>query len=69
MNTPENRKAYMANLKLEVSNNNKNLQANKTQLATNQYIKNTGQEVLGVSTFANTNSNTNSNTNTKRHKK
>jgi hypothetical protein len=63
MNSSEYRKAYMANLKLEVSNNDKNLQANKTQLSTNQYIQNTGQQVLGVSTFSNTNSNT------KKHKK
>ena len=69
MNTPEYRKAYMANLKLEVSNNNKNLQANKTQLSTNQYIKNTGQQVLGVSTFDNSNTNTNTSSNPKRHKK
>jgi hypothetical protein len=51
MNTPEYRKAYMANLKLEASTNNKNLLANKGNISTNQYIQNTGQQVLGISTF------------------
>jgi hypothetical protein len=51
MNTPAYRKAYMANLKLEISNNNKNAVANKAQPANNQFIQNTGQPILGVSTF------------------
>ena len=51
MNNPEYKKAYMANLKLEISNNNKNAVANKTQPANNQFIQNTGQQILGVSTF------------------
>jgi len=51
MNTPQYRKAYLDNLKLEMSNNNKNLAANKGNPATQQYIQNTGQQILGVSTF------------------
>lgn len=51
MNTPAYKKAYMANLKLEISNNNKNAVANKAQPANNQFIQNTGQPILGVSTF------------------
>jgi len=51
MNTPEYRKAYLKNLNLEISNNNKNLAANKGNPAANQYIQNTGQQILGVSTF------------------
>jgi triphosphoribosyl-dephospho-CoA synthetase len=50
MNTPEYRKAYLANLKLEVSNNNKNLLANKGNPALNQYVQNGGQ-VVGASTL------------------
>ena len=51
MNTPEYRKAYMANLKMEASNNQRNLMANKGSPSTQQYIQNTGHQVLGVSTF------------------
>jgi hypothetical protein len=51
MNTPAYKKAYMANLKLEISNNNKNAVAYKAQPANNQFIQNTGQQILGVSTF------------------
>ena len=51
MNTPAYKKAYMANLKLEISNNNKNAVANKAQPANNQFIQNTAQQILGVSTF------------------
>jgi hypothetical protein len=51
MNTPQYRKQYLNNLKLEISNNNKNLSANKNQPSTSQYIQNTNQSVLGVSTF------------------
>jgi hypothetical protein len=51
MNTPEYRKLYLANLKLEVANNNKNLVANKGSPSVNQYIQNTGQPILGVPTF------------------
>ena len=50
MNTPEYRKAYLANLKLEISNNNKNLSANKGNPALNQYVQNGGQ-VVGASTL------------------
>ncbi len=50
MNTPEYRKAYMANLKVAASNNNKNLTANKATPAAQQYMKNTGQTILGVPT-------------------
>jgi len=45
MNKLEYKKAYLANLKLEVSNNNKNLLANKGNSALNQYIQNGGQLV------------------------
>jgi len=51
MHTSEYRKAYLANLKLEAANNNKNYMANKGQPAANQYIQQTGQPILGVSTF------------------
>jgi hypothetical protein len=55
MNTPEYRKAHMANLKLEIKNNTKNLVANKGNPSVQQYIQNSGQQVLGVSTFTPTN--------------
>jgi hypothetical protein len=51
MNTPQYRKQYLNNLKTEIANNNKNLSANRNQPATSQYIQNTNQPVLGVSTF------------------
>ena len=54
MNTPAYKKAYLQNLKLEVTNNNKNFTANIGNSTVNQYIKNTGQQVLGVSTFQST---------------
>ena len=40
MNSPQYRKAYMANLKLETSNNAKNLRANVGAPALTQYIQN-----------------------------
>ena len=46
MNTPEYKKAYMANLALSSSNNNKNLIANKRNPSLNQYIQNSGNQVL-----------------------
>lgn len=51
MNTPEYRKAYLKNLQLQISNNDKNLKANKGNPSAQQYIQNTGQQILGVSTF------------------
>jgi hypothetical protein len=51
MNTAEYRKAYMANLKLETANNNKNLVANKGSPTSHQYIQNSGKPLLGISTF------------------
>ena len=51
MNTPQYKKAYLQNLKVEVANNNKNLKANQGNPAVNQYIQNTGQQVLDISTF------------------
>jgi len=51
MNTPEYRKAYLENLKLQISNDNKNLLANKGNPAAQQYIQNTVQQILGISTF------------------
>lgn len=53
MNTPEYKKAYIANLNLQIKNDKKNLEANKNQPATQQYIQNTGQTILGVSSFNN----------------
>ena len=47
MNTPEYRKAYMANLALSSSNNHKNLVANKGTPSLNQYVQNSGNQVLG----------------------
>ena len=53
MNTPEYKKAYLANLKLEIANNKKHLMANKGDInpATQQYIQNTGKTILGLPTF------------------
>jgi len=51
MNTTEYRKAYLANLNLQISNNNNNLAANKGSPASQQYIQNSGKQILGVSTF------------------
>jgi hypothetical protein len=47
MNTPGYKKAYMANLQTTINNNNKNLV--KGNPSAQQYIKNTGQQVLGIS--------------------
>jgi len=47
MNTPEYRKAYIANLALSSSNNHKNLVANKGSPSLNQYVQNSGNQVLG----------------------
>lgn len=51
MNATEYRKAYLENLKLQTLNNNKNLAANNGNPAAQQYMQNTGQQILGVSTF------------------
>lgn len=53
MNTPEYKKAYLANLNLDIKNNNKNLAANKGNPSAQQYIQNSGQQILGVSAFKN----------------
>jgi len=50
MNTPAYRKAYMANLKLETSNNAKNLKANLATPALAQYTA-AGNVVLGGPTY------------------
>ena len=55
MNTPEYRKAYLANLKMATNNTNKNLVATKGNPSAQQYIKKSGHEVLGISTFTPTN--------------
>jgi len=47
MNTSEYRKAYMANLALSSSNNYKNLSANYGSPSLNQYVQNSGNQVLG----------------------
>lgn len=47
MNTAEYRKAYMANLALSSSNNHKNLVANYGLPSLNQYVQNSGNQVLG----------------------
>lgn len=54
MNHPQYRQQYMNNLKQEIANNNKHLQANRQNVsstATYQYITNTNQSIPGVSTF------------------
>lgn len=51
MNTPEYKKAYLATLKSQISVNNKNLAANNGNPSAQQYIQNTGQPILGISTF------------------
>ena len=43
------RNAYMKNLKLQIAVNNQNYVANKSQPAAQQYMKNTGQSILGLS--------------------
>jgi len=53
MNTPEYRKAYLDNLKLQISNNNKNLAANKGNPSATQYMQNTGIQILGLPTCKN----------------
>jgi len=55
MNTPEYRKAYMANLQMATNNNNKNLVANKGNPSAQQFIQNSGKQVSGISMFAPTN--------------
>jgi len=47
MNTPQYKKEYMANLKLQAQINNKNLIANQNQPARQQYEQNTGHYILG----------------------
>lgn len=51
MNTPEYRKAYLANLKSEISNNKKNFVANKGNPSSQQYMQNSGQQILGLPTY------------------
>jgi|TARA_R110001599_G_scaffold127162_1_gene300337 hypothetical protein len=54
MDKPAYRKAYMANLKQQNVNNKKNEVANKGRQgnpATQQYMKNSGQPITGISTF------------------
>ena len=50
MNTPAYRAAYMANLKAEAANNATHLAASNkgANASAQQYIRNTGQQVLGV---------------------
>ena len=48
MNTPEYKKAYMANLKQQVALVKQYEKANKSQPSTQQYIQNKGQTILGV---------------------
>ena len=48
MNTPEYKKAYMANLKQQIDLEKKYTSANKSQPSTQQYIQNTGQTIFGV---------------------
>jgi len=43
MNTPQYRQQYMNNLKMEISNNNRNLNANRGQPAVCQFLHNTNQ--------------------------
>lgn len=48
MNSPGYRKAYLEQLNLQVSNNNKNEKANKGNPSGQQYMQNSGQSVLGL---------------------
>jgi|688.fasta_scaffold2066362_1 hypothetical protein len=48
MNTPEYKKAYMANLKQQIVLEKLYNNANKNQPSTQQYIQNTNQSILGV---------------------
>jgi hypothetical protein len=45
------KKTYMANLKTQVASNQKNFNANRGAPATHQYMQNSGQNVIGASTF------------------
>jgi len=49
MNNPEYKKAYMANLKQQISLEKKYMEANKGQPSTTQYLQNTQGTILGVS--------------------
>lgn len=51
MNTPEYRKAYMASLKAQTAVNNMNLVANRGSPATQQYMQNTGHQILGAPAY------------------
>jgi len=48
------RKAYMANLKSQASSNHQSLVANKGSPAAQQYMQNSGQTILGISSFTST---------------
>lgn len=48
MNTPEYKKAYIANLNQQIALEKLYEKANKTQPATQQYLQNGGQSILGV---------------------
>lgn len=48
MNTPEYKKAYMANLNQQIALEKKYTAANKDQPSTRQYMQNTQQTILGV---------------------
>jgi len=51
MNTPGYKKAHMANLQAQINNNNRNYVANKGSPSANQYMKNSGQQLLGVPSY------------------
>ena len=51
MNSPQYRNAYMANLKLEISNNAKNLKANVGNPAVTQYIQNISKPAPAVTQY------------------
>ena len=48
MNNPEYKKAYLANLNQEISNNNKHSQANKINHSHNQYVDSGNKAMIGV---------------------
>jgi hypothetical protein len=54
MNSQNYRTAYLSNLNREIVNNNKHATANmkgSAPLAAQQYMQNSGKEILGTSTY------------------
>jgi hypothetical protein len=51
MNSQNYRTAYLSNLKREIAINNKHATANMGAPAVQQYMQNSGKQVLGASTY------------------